>query len=336
MLNPSAANRIQELVSALLDRGYNDAASSTLRAIASFTTQGIVAQRLSELEAHVQDLTGRGQRLTPDDPVLRALIADLEQPLRRAAGRIDAAAEDIQITGADSAGNLTRQLALPGFDDAQLARLGIRWNRPDPEAINRAVGYVQSGAWADELSRFPNIVLDTVRNQALRGIAEGWSPLRSAREIRRVTEGLPAAQANTLMRTLQLTSYRDAAALHQRANAAILTEQIRIGSLDGRICMACLALHGQRLPAGQRIDDHQNGRCTSIPVVRGMTRQVTTGEQWFNSLPVERQRAIAGDGAYDLLQAGRAQLRDFVQTYEDPVYGQMVREASLRFVRGRN
>jgi len=221
-------------------------------------------------------------------------------------------------------------LALPGISDGQLAQIGVAWNVPDPEAVNALVGYVNSEGWAAEIGRYPGLILDTVRHQAVRGIVEGWSPLVTAREIRRISEGMTVAQANNLMRTVQLVSYRDATAIHQRANADILTEQIRIATLDGRTCMACVALHGTRLAVGERVLDHHQGRCTSIAVVRGRPRVVQTGEDWFNGLDEATARGLAGDAAYELLRSGRATLRDFVQPYRDPVFGEMIREASVR------
>lgn len=332
MINAQGATRLEELVTRLLDRRYTSAAAATLRAVGASTSSGIVAQRLNELDTEVGRLVDLGQRLTVDNPVMRALLADLDAALRQDARRIAEAAPALQEGAVDAAGTLTRQLAIPGVTDETLARVGIRWNIPNPEAVGRAVGYVQSEAWRDELSRYADNNLQVIRNQALRGIIEGWSPLRTAREIRRTTQDLPQAQANTLMRTLQLTAYRDATAINQQANASILSYQIRVGTLDGRICMACLALHGTRLPIGERVNDHHNGRCVGVAQVRGFERQVVTGEEWFNRLPESRQREIAGVGAYDLLRSGRAQLRDFVQTYSDPVYDQMIREASLQSV----
>ena len=55
-----------------------------------------------------------------------------------------------------------------------------------------------------------------------------------------------------------------------------------------------------------------------------------TGEEWFSQLPEERQRAQMGDSAFELWKGGRIDLRDFVQPYQDRVFGEMVREASVK------
>lgn len=338
------ANRgtVSDLVNRLLDRGYNQAAEPTLRAIASSTNSGLIAQRLDELDAEVARLIEAGERLTSDNPVLRALLADLEPTLNRNSARIDVASESVQAAGSNPAAVIQRQLALGGTTDAQLAGIGIRWNTPDPEAVARLIGYARSDAWAATLTKYGPDIVSIVQNQAIRGIALGWSPLHSAREIRRMTESLPAYQANNLMRTLQLTSYRDSTALHQNANREIAQQVIRIATRDMRTCLSCIAQHGDVIWDSERdggeapvprVDDHHSGRCTSAILVKGFPRTVQSGQDWWNSLTPERQAQQASlarsPGKLDALNNGSATLRDFVHPYTDDVFGSMLREASL-------
>lgn len=328
------------LIGGMLDQGYARAADTTLNSISATMANPLIQQRLVELNAEAARLQAENKKLTPDNPVLRALLVDMEPSLRRAANTIDGSAGQITTASSGLAQNATRQMALPGMSDQQLASIGIAWNVPDPAAVASLVDYADKPGWADEIKNYPGLTLDTLRNQAIRGMVEGWSPLKVARTISNMAGTLPQAKAQVLTRTLYLESYRSAAALNQQVNADILTEQIRIGTLDDRICMCCLALHGTVLPVGQKISDHHAGRCTSIAVVRGRPRAVQTGEQWFNALGATpegraRQIAIAGPGGYEALKSGKAQIKDFVQTYTDPVFGDMVREASLKSIGAR-
>lgn len=332
---------ITDLVTGLLDRGYSRVAQPVLAAIAASTSSGLIQQRLRELEAESARLDLAGERLAADNPVLRALLADLDDTLRTSARRLDAAAPPLQDTAASAAGTIQRQLALPGMTNAQLARIGLRWNTPNPEAVARLVAYSQSDAWAALMRQYGDDVLGVVRNQSIQGIAFGWNPLRTAREIRRVTESLPAHQANTLMRTLQLTSYRDATAAHQQVNLGIARQIVRIGTLDARACLSCIAQHGQVLWDSNRdanapiprVNDHYAGRCSSVMIVAGRDVSITTGPQWFAALPPERQAQQASfassPGKFDAFQSGRVTLSDFVTPYTDPVFGPMLREAGL-------
>lgn len=332
---------LADLITGLLDRGYNQVAQPVLRAVASSTNSGLIAQRLSELDAEAARLQALDQRLTPDNPVLRAVLADLDDTLRANARQLDAAAPALQSSAGRAAGTIQRQLALPGMTDAQLARLGIRWNTPNPEAVARLISYSQSDPWAALLRQYGDDVLGVVRNQAIQGIAYGWNPLRTAEAIRAVTQSLPAHQANTLMRTLQLTSYRDAAAAHQQANLPLAQQIIRIGTLDARTCLACIAQHGAVIWDSDRdasapvprVNDHHNGRCTSVIVVKGRPVSITTGPEWFASLPPDRQAQQASfarsPGKFAAYQSGQVALSDFVTPYTDPAFGPMLREAGL-------
>lgn len=321
------ADRIKTIVNQLLDRNYTSATQQVLNAITSSVNSGLINQRLAELNTESQRLAEAGEKLTPSNPVLRALLADLDDTMKRNANRLDGIADDVQRLGIESGQEIAEQLAIN-----PLLNFGVQWNRPNIEAINALIDYVNTPAFAQELTKYGDDVVSIVQNQAIRGIVEGWGPLKTAREIRRVTSALPAHKANVLMRTLQLQSYRRSTAIAHAANRDIIVKQIRIATLDTRTCLACIALHGDEMTVGEQVIDHHAGRCTSIAIVRGAERDITTGEQWFNSLPEAEQLAMAGPGKLELLQSGKAKLRDFVEPYKDDVFGDMLREASIKFV----
>jgi len=336
--------RTRRLIDGLLNRGYEQTTEQVLRAIARGFNSGIIAQRVAEFEAEAARLAAVGEPLRADNPVLRALMADLETQMTRSAVLVDGIAEDVQALGAAAAEMAHRQLALPGFDERAMGVIGVAWNRVDPEAIRRVVTYTQRADWQALISQYTTSGIQQISDAALRGILNGQNPRTTARDLVRLIQGesgspgLPLWRANTIMRTLQLTSYRDASALFQVVNADLLEpEQIRVATLDARTCMACIALHGTRQPVGTRIDDHWNGRCVGVPVVRGRSQTTyvrETGEQWFERLPETQQRAAMGHAAYEAWRAGEVRLQDFVHRHTDPLFGSMVREASLRGMLG--
>ena len=328
MVLPPQVQSPVNLAEQLLERGYESAAGQVIRAISQNSTSGLIAQRLGEFEAEASRLTEAGQPLTITNPVLRALLADLDDTLTRDALLIDSAAERVQGVGIDAAGQIVRQMALALPDD--MLTFGARWNTPDPVAVAQAVQYASSDAWAAELDRYQVGTRDSVLQAVIRGIVSGQNPLVTAEEVRGLVEGMPAFRANNLLRTLQLQSYRAASTVNRMENSNILAYQIRIASLDSRCCMACVALHGTQLPIDATIDDHHQGRCDSIAVTRGRERDIQSGDDWFGGLDPDRQRAQMGNAAYEAWRRGDIQLRDFVQPYRDPVFGQMIREASLR------
>lgn len=333
---------VTDLINNLLDRGYNSTVQPVLSAVANSTTTGLMQRRLDELQAEAERLATAGEKLDPQNPILRALLADMETTMQGNARLLDTAAAPLQSSAGDAAATIQRQLALPGVTDAQLTRLGIGWNRPDPEAIARLVQYAQSDAWQNELARYGSGAIETITNQAIRGIVSGWGPIRTAREITRLTQTIPTYQANNLLRTLQLTAYRDATAANQTANRDIAQRVIRIAALDLRTCLACIDQHGEVLWDSEtsaslvvpRVNDHHSGRCTSFIEIKGYSWNIQRGSDWFASLPPERQRQQASfasnPGKYEAYASGQLQLSDFVGTYHDPVFGDMLREASLK------
>lgn len=331
MANPSPTQTTRQILNRLLDRGYTRQTEAVINAMTRNAERGAVATRIGQLEAEAKRLQDAGEPMSADNPVLRAVLADLDDMLLRNRLLIDGAAPGIQDQGVAAAAVAARQLSLPGVSDQALAVVGVAWRTPDPEAVAELVNIANSPAWEAELRRYADGVRDTVNQIAIRGIVNGLNPLAIARDVREAVEAIPASRAQTLMRTLQLVSYRRGIGLNYQANRDILRGHRRVAALDDRCCLACVALHGTELRLDEVVVDHHNGRCTSIAIVRGFERfsNVEPGEAWFARQPDDVKLQIAGPGALAALQAERATLRDFVQPYRDPVFGDMIREGSL-------
>lgn len=328
-----------QLVDDLLNRGYENASRQVLAGIVQELSSGIVNQRLRELEAHATQLQADGERLRADDPVLRALLADLETVQRRNQERIQGAAAGLTAAGVEASSTISRELTFAGTSDNVRNRIGAQWNRPDPQAVAALVDFTQDPAFAEMLSGFGDDVLNRLRLRATFGFTNGWGAVRSAGALRLLAENLPQHQADTIMRTMHLMSYRRGTAATHAANARILQpEAIRIAVLDARTCLTCVALHGRRVPLGQPVADHWQGRCTVIAQVRGMNRDVQSGADWFNGLPPERQQQqysfISTPAKYQAFRQGAVTLDDFVAEATDPLFGEMVFEASLKGILG--
>lgn len=334
MVNPTPTQTSRQLLARLLDQGYAQEAGAVVNAMTRNAESGAIAARLEQLAEEARRLELAGLAMEPDNPVLRAVFADLDDMLVRNRLLIDGAAGGIQSQAAGAANTAARALSLPGISDSALAAVGVAWRTPDAGAIAELLNIANSAAWKAELRLYGERVAGMVRDIALRGMVAGRNPLAIAREVTDAIAGLPASQAQTLMRTLQLVSYRRGVGLNYQANRDIGTVHVRVAALDSRCCLACVALHGTELPIDEAVEDHQNGRCTSILRVQGLERlsRIETGAAWYARQPEDIQLALAGPGAYEAIQSGKAELRDFVQRYTDPVFGDMVREASLKSI----
>lgn len=326
----------RDLLNGLLDGGYDQAVAPVIQAVLGNGTTGVIAQRLKELEEEAKRLEAQGLRLTLDNPVFNALMNDYSRILAQNTRLLQGAAPMTLENALTASKIITREMALTS-DDFSI-RYNVRWNVPNPDAVAAVVDYTTRPAFQEAFDLYEQSAWSVAMNQAIRGVVEGWSPLRTAREIRRMVEDYTASEANNLMRTLQLTGYRDAAVVHQVANADIIETIIRVGILDARICLCCIALHGTELAVGERVDDHHQGRCIPITVLKGFPRTIQTGVDWFNNLPDEtdtiNKHALMGDANYEAWKAGKVQLKDFVQPYTDPLFGSMLREASLKGILG--
>jgi hypothetical protein len=338
MVNNTQPNtpRPVELLSKLLDKGYTDATAQVIRSIARDTQSGPLANRLKQFDERAAELAAAGEAMKADDPVLRALLADFGVALKRDALLIDAAAPDVQAIGIDGAGEFVRQNVLPGFSTRMMEGIGVSWNTPSAEAVQSVVQYTSGEAWQAELAKYADGIGRQAQEIAIRGIVSGKGPMAIARDLRNAIENMPAFQANNLMRTLQVTSFRDAAVMHQVANAAILeTEVIRVAALDDRTCMACVALCGTRLKLGERVNDHWQGRCFSVTIVKGRPApNVPNGEEWFEARTPLQQRQQMGSAAYEAWTEGAIALGDFPHKKDDALFGEIITENSLKGMLG--
>jgi SPP1 gp7 family putative phage head morphogenesis protein len=162
-------------------------------------------------------------------------------------------------------------------------------------------------------------VWDRLTTTLVEGTALGWNPVKTARLMR---DGLAGGlqKALVIARTEQLRVYREST----RATydeSGIVTGHKRVCAHDMRVCPACLADDGTIYPVDVAIPDHPNGRCTSVPVLRGEEAPTwTAGEDWLKLQNEDTQRSILG-GHYDGWNAGDFRLADTLRRTEHKVWG---------------
>lgn len=323
---------IGEFLARLLDQGYRQAANRVIEAVSAASDRAALQRALNAL---IADYEARGAvALRPRSTAYRAFSAEVAQMIARQAAAVRSGAPYVMESARAAAAESVPALAVWGGSPQWRAQVGAVWNTPDPEAVLAIIERTQLSAFEDAAGRFGEGVTDALRAVAVRGVVEGKSSRALAADLRRIVADVPRYQAATMLRTLQMTAYRDATAVHQQANSRIIDRVIRIAALDDRCCLGCIALHGTEVPVGERVDDHHNGRCVGIAVVRGREVNVQTGEAWLQSLPEERQARIMGPAKYAAWRAGAVSLSDFAVRRTDPVFGGMVQEASLKGLLG--
>ncbi|WGX98734.1 phage minor head protein [Nocardioides sp. L-11A] len=152
-----------------------------------------------------------------------------------------------------------------------------------------------------------------VLGELTRGVAAGDNPRQTAARMLQRAENhwnFGRSRAVTIARTETLDAYREGERVTQLAHADLLAGWVWVCHLGPRTCRSCLAMHGQvfdlEVPGP---DDHQQGRCNRIPVVREEDGSVDlswlpSAEDHFAALTPADQQAILGKAGWRAWVAG--------------------------------
>ncbi len=211
------------------------------------------------------------------------------------------------------------------------------WDMLPTESVETMLGFLSddSPLHTALTKRLGPAVAQRMSDALVDGIVLGMNPRKVAEIVRREL-GVGLSWALTTARTAQLYAYREATRANYMANSHIVSGWTWLSALDRRTCMSCINQHGSVHPVSESLNDHHNGRCVAIPNVRqaaalGLPRpEIEPGEQWFRRQSEPMQRQMMGPGMFDAWLAGKVAFGDLSQPYNDPVYGEMLREASLK------
>ncbi len=218
--------------------------------------------------------------------------------------------------------------------------------RPVPtSATDEMIGFLRAGMPLREaLDRLPGMAGEEVRKALIDGIASGRNPRTVARQFREALGG-NAVSAERLARTAQLQAYRNAQHATYRANSHIVRKWRWVAHIgDGRTCMSCLVMHGTIHEPEETLVDHWNGRCQPVALTAGWedifgdagrnipdpSREFETGIEWFERQDAALQRRYLGKSKYHAWKAGEIELPQLSKVVDDPVWGKMRVETSLR------
>lgn len=345
---PTTSAWSQATIGRLLDEGYLRSAERVIAVMESDlqSNGGLIQTRLRQLREEADRLQAEGKtRFTRDNPVMRAFLADYRDVMDKEARILAGASPTIQESAARFGEQSALQNAYFGASPQIRAAIDAEWAAADPETVNRLLRYADGAAWERQINKDFRGVAKTVRNHALRNIAIGRHATAVVRDLARIGTEFPLHRAHTQMRTLYMESYRKAETIHQNENVNMIGQVWRIETRDKRTCVMCISLDGTLLwdaerDRGQPIPDmfeHFRGRGRKRTVVKGVNRPPPTrGEDWFRGLPEERQREhFTTPGKFAAWKRGDAQLGDFIKQRNDPIFGQMMQERSLRDINKR-
>ena len=358
-----------------LDKAYLTTAGDMLRMVerVSNAPSGEMQLSLAALDEEAARLEEADEMMAVNNPQLEQTLKTYGGTMQTTQGLIASNADIIQASVIPIAiqavtmkvfGGLSGKVVQSGGDvfspaaakyvNDSVSAAGIPWKKISPDAAMQAAGYVQSDAWKNRLNGWGDGYADMTEKTIIGGIRNGAGPTATAAQMRKIAQNIPLSSAENLTRTLQLTSYRDVSAAQEKINGGYIRGKIRIAKLDDKTCLACVSLHATEVPVGEPISDHYRGRCSSWLRVEGGpdfpdtmqadstpgNRQFTkfqNGEDWFASLPPERQAAqLSMQKTPAKLRAYQdgTPLNKFVTEVDDDVFGRQVTEGSLKGVLG--
>jgi len=229
----------------------------------------------------------------------------------------------------------TMSIDLSHDDILQLVRLqspNMLFRQIPKDALAIMADYLEKGSplWEriDYLSRYG---ADTVSQAILDSIRTGSNATITARNIRKAFS-MPLTDSLRITRTVTAWSYREANRLQYIINPQAVSGWQWFSALEpGRTCMSCVNMHGTIHSPDEVLEDHHNGLCTSVPIAVGEKPPLEqTGEQWYEAQSEAVQRRMMGNGMYEQWQEGNIAISDMTTPYQDEVYGQMLRQSTLK------
>jgi hypothetical protein len=199
-------------------------------------------------------------------------------------------------------------------------RIGAFFNRLPVSAVETMVGYLGDGTPLSRLldESFP-LAWKQTTDALFEGISLGLNPNQVARNM---VDGLGYGleKATVIARTEQLRAYRQATVMEYRESGVVKGFRRLVAKVGAWV--ACLLLDNEYYEVESEFDDHPNGRCTVIAVLKDMPeRERETGTDWFKALDPEQQKSIMGGKYYEAWKDGQFKLGDMVHKTHSDTWG---------------
>lgn len=206
------------------------------------------------------------------------------------------------------------------------ASVVVGWNRLPSDALRDLIGATRTGTpLRTLLEALGTETAETISSELIVGMALSENPRAVARRLREAF-GDDLSRALRLSRTETLRAYRTATNQQYRINDQLVVGWRWLCAKQARTCAACLALDGRWFPNETIQQDHPNGRCTSVPSLRGLDdpsrpADWQTGAQWLEQQEPAVQDRVLGKRAGDAYRAGQITLGQLQGEAYSPVWG---------------
>jgi len=292
---------------------------------------------VTALESDIALLASSG-RLTPYRVTnltrYGALLNQIEDEISKYGGIVDNENRLATSATIDRALSHSRLLTSSYFSNPSIIQaFNATWDSLPKDAIESLLGFLAPDSELTlNLNTLGQSASRVFQDKLMEGIAFGYNPNKVTSAINNAL-GQPLDWVLSTVRTTQLYAYRDASRANYLNNSEIVSGWKWYASLDGRCCMSCYNQHGRLFTLEQALNDHHQGRCTQIPILPdkyGITQpDIEAGESQFNSLPETEQITRMGKAMHAAWKKNEFQFSELSQPYQNNVYGEMIKEASL-------
>ncbi len=295
--------------------------------------QRIQAQ-LADFQRRIAEAKAAGEDVSPSWLFQLGRLETLRAQVEAEIGRFAQYAENSIVAQQRQAVEAAQRHALDWT--TTVPGVAVEWNRLPTGAMEDLVGFLSNRSPLRELlDELPRDAGQSVADALVTGLATGQNPRSTARLIRQALGG-NLARALTISRTETLRAYREATRRSYLANRDVLRGWVWHSALDKRTCACCWAMHGSVHKLSENLDDHPNGRCAMVPLIKDWPNpDIEAGADVFARQPEEVQRAVLGDAGLEAYRAGAVTLGDYVGQTRSREWGTMRSARSLTAILGQ-
>lgn len=288
--------------------------------------RGVEARLVEEMERFAARRAG--EELTAGQVMRMERYQALYAQVERELGALEGVAIGTLGAGAEQAAMLGVQ---QGLDSLAALGLAGTFNRLPASAVQNVVALARAGRpLALLLEPMYGLASAGIIRELVSGLALGLGPREIARRM--AADGLSDGLNHLLLVTRdQYNRAHRLAALETYRRSGMVTGYVRqCARQAGRTCVACIALDGQEYRLEAEFEEHPQGRCTLIPLVRGVNYDgLGSGQLWFESLGEEEQIATMGRGRWEAWRDGRLPWGRMVRRTTNAVWGTSVTPARI-------
>lgn len=316
-----------------------------------------VAERLKDSLDRLTEVLAKkksaGQNITENDLYLEAryrrYIQLLREEMANYAVLISKTVSEAQAQAVKLALDSTEQIFRETYKNAPDG-FDISFFRIDEFASRNIVARLSDISYLEKITgKIEYSALQLVREVLVNAVVQGIAPKHAASELVSKLD-FARTKAETIARTEIISAFRNGN-LERYAQADVVKGWQWSATLDDRTCPICIALDGRIFDKSVPFATHPSCRCSPTPVTKDWDEMglgylgiapiqrpfiSLRGEEWFRSLPEDRQRNILTKGKYELYRSGQIDLNDLVDEYDHILYGPSRQERSIKDLKRLN